>query len=69
MHTGDHLLLCTVPGQVQDDIVQQLSFQSSARRLVASFDRPNISYSVRYADLLPHQVAVFRRHPQPPKLK
>lgn len=37
------MILC----QVQDDIVQVLQMRE-ALRLVSSFNRPNITYSVRY---------------------
>ncbi len=41
---------------MQEDIAAQLGFGRDAVQLVSSFDRPNISYSVRYVDNLPHEV-------------
>lgn len=48
-----HVLLVplTLDTQVQDDIVSQLRL-SDPLRLVSSFNRPNISYSVTLLDLL-----------------
>ncbi|KAG2451777.1 hypothetical protein HYH02_003556 [Chlamydomonas schloesseri] len=43
-------LTATAASQVQDDICKQLRLQSPLR-LCASFNRPNISYSVRYLDV------------------
>ena len=38
------------PVQVQDDIVKQLGLGSGCRRLLDSFNRPNISYRLGVRD-------------------
>ncbi|GLC49939.1 hypothetical protein PLESTB_000325100 [Pleodorina starrii] len=43
-------LTATAASQVQDDICEQLRLQNPVR-LLSSFNRPNISYTVRYLDV------------------
>lgn len=49
-------LTATAAAQVQEDIVQQLRLRDPLW-LVSSFDRPNIDYSVRIVECLPHEVS------------
>lgn len=46
-------LTATADQKVREDVMKQLSFGTTSRCFVDSFNRPNITYSVRYADLLP----------------
>jgi ATP-dependent DNA helicase RecQ len=40
-------MTATATKQVEEDIIQQLKFRPNAQRWVASFDRPNLFYSVK----------------------
>lgn len=56
--------LCPVAHQVQDDIIKQLRIPHAVK-LVSSFNRPNIHYSVRFVtdaqpEPLPHIVALLK---------
>lgn len=56
--------LCPAAQQVQDDIIKQLRIPHAVK-LVSSFNRPNIHYSVRFVtdaqpEPLPHIVALLK---------